>query len=275
MVGRVLVFRVSFWRWVWWGVRVKRTGEGGAGAGIDSSRCLWSAQACCSGGSPPSCLEQLPAAPHCLPHLPLLTTHLQELYMNKDLLKRLRGAAGAAQPTSAAAATGAPKPHHHFRLRPAGEAPSGGQPGGGPGRPQQQSQQPAAAAHAPSGTARGATPLQRPGGGAGGSRAPGAAPVGSTARLGRPQPTDIDSMFLPRKPSLPRPAGLAVRVIRVLPSTALVVLAGRQDAHAACLHCQQCSSPDFPAAGAGTGARRGAATAAGGHSGCRGGEEPE
>lgn len=141
--------------------------------------------------------------------------------MNKEVLARLRsstaGAPGShAGPQASAAVAGgasaAPKAHHHFRLRPASEAPSQRQPGGGAGRPAVQQQvQATGAAAAPAGTARGAAPVQRPGASAAGGRSPGAASGSSAARLGRPQATDIDSMFLPRKPSLQRPAGLAVR----------------------------------------------------------------
>ena len=142
--------------------------------------------------------------------------------MNKELLLKLRGGSAAAGSTqqagaAAAAAAGAPKPHHHFRLRPASEAPSQRQPGGGTAaasRPAAQAAPPAAGAQQ-TGQARGAMAPARPAGAGGlGSRAPGAAAAAaasSAARLRQPAAADLDSMFLPSKPSLQRPAGLMVR----------------------------------------------------------------
>lgn len=147
----------------------------------------------------------------------------QEVYMNKELLQKLRGssaAQGGAQQPAAAAAPAAPKAHHHFRLRPASEAPSQRHPGGSAaasGRPAAQVA-PAAAAAPQAGMARGAAQPARPLNAGGlGSRGPGPASGAAPSATGRLRQTgggaDMDSMFLPRKPSLQRPAGLGVRLI--------------------------------------------------------------
>ena len=140
----------------------------------------------------------------------------QEVYMNKELLQKLRGSngtgsgagsgAGAAPLQQAAAA--AIKPHQHFRPRPASEAPSQRQQGppaaaaatasaaaAPASRPAQHQQKPPPA---PQQQGRAAAPLQR----AGGS---GAASGAASRPAGRPVATDIDSLFLPRKPGLQRP----------------------------------------------------------------------
>lgn len=138
--------------------------------------------------------------------------------MNKDLLQKLRGssaAQGGAQQPAAAALPTAAKPHHHFRLRPASEAPSQRHPSGSAAaasRPAAQA--PAAAAVPQAGLARGASLAARPVGTSGlASRglAPSAGGAASAAaRARQPGGADLDSMFLPRKPSLQRPAGLGV-----------------------------------------------------------------
>ncbi len=133
---------------------------------------------------------------------------VQEVYMNKDLLQKLRGGSGS----SSSAINAAAKQHHHFRPRPANEAPSQRQQGGSgasqpaplgtTARPQHQAQQQqapraAVAAHRTmpptAGTAAGST---------GGARGSGSRPGSS-----RLVATDISSMFLPRKPTLPRTGG--------------------------------------------------------------------
>lgn len=139
--------------------------------------------------------------------------------MNKDLLQKLRGssaAQGGAQQPAAAALPTAAKPHHHFRLRPASEAPSQRHPGGSSAAASRPAAQvaPAAAAAPQTGLARGAVPGARPVGASGlasrglGPSAGGAASAAARAR--QPGGADLDSMFLPRKPSLQRPAGLGV-----------------------------------------------------------------
>lgn len=147
--------------------------------------------------------------------------------MNKELLQKLRGGAGglpagAQQAQQAGGASdGAPKPHHHFRLRPAAKAPSQRQAGGAAspaGRPQPALAQGASGAGAQPSAARAAAALQRPRGAGsdreGGSSAAAAAAAGLGSRPGRLAPASIDSMFLPRKPGLGRPSSGGLGVSR-------------------------------------------------------------
>ncbi|KAL4420273.1 hypothetical protein ABPG77_005613 [Micractinium sp. CCAP 211/92] len=149
---------------------------------------------------------------------PRLFRPLEEVYMNKDLLQKLRGGANGAgiqqaQQAVGAAGAGAPKPHHHFRLRPATEAPSQRQAGSAatPAGRQQQSLSGATGAGASPVAMRTVAGSQRPRGGGGdregGSSAAAAPAAGLGIRPGRPAPSSIDSMFLPRKPGLGRPSG--------------------------------------------------------------------
>ncbi|KAL4439992.1 hypothetical protein ABPG75_002993 [Micractinium tetrahymenae] len=147
---------------------------------------------------------------------PRLFRPLEEVYMNKELLQKLRGGAsgvpGGIQQAAGVGGAGAAKPHHHFRLRPAAEAPSQRQAGGAAspaGRPQPALPAGPAGTGAQPAAARAATSLQRPSGGSsdrnGGSSAAAAAAAELGGRPGRPAAASIDSMFLPRKPSLGRP----------------------------------------------------------------------
>ncbi len=164
--------------------------------------------------------------------------------MNKDLLQKLRGGANGAgiqqaQQAVGAAGAGAPKPHHHFRLRPATEAPSQRQAGSTatPAGRQQQSLSGATGAGASPVAMRTVAGSQRPRGGGGdregGSSAAAAPAAGLGIRPGRPAPSSIDSMFLPRKPGLGRPSGSSLGVSRAAREGHSACTAGLQAA--ACL----------------------------------------